>query len=114
MPVKNPTHGQLVKRRFGRGGNSSVRSRLSACARGYGRRWQKRRTLFLLKNPLCRICEAAGRTEAATCVDHIKPHKGDQGLFWDEDNWQGLCDPCHSKKTAAEDGGFGNKRRAVV
>jgi 5-methylcytosine-specific restriction protein A len=47
----------------------------------------------------------------ATDVDHIKPHKGDMTLFWDRTNWQSLCGPCHSAKTAAEDGGFGNARR---
>jgi 5-methylcytosine-specific restriction protein A len=38
----------------------------------------------------------------ATEVDHIIPHKGDMKLFWDSDNWQGLCKSCHSKKTAKE------------
>lgn len=42
-------------------------------------------------------------------VDHITPHKGDRGLFWDRNNWQALCKTCHDTKTAAEDGGFGNK-----
>jgi 5-methylcytosine-specific restriction protein A len=23
-------------------------------------------------------------------------------LFWDEDNWQALCKPCHDRKTAVE------------
>ncbi|MFR3634507.1 MAG: HNH endonuclease [Sutterella sp.] len=38
----------------------------------------------------------------------MKPHKGDMALFWDQSNWQPLCHTCHSKKTAREDGGFGN------
>nr|WP_313208501.1 HNH endonuclease [Stenotrophomonas geniculata] len=29
----------------------------------------------------------------------------------DGSNWQTLCVPCHSTKTAREDGGFGNVRR---
>ncbi len=44
---------------------------------------------------------------AATVVDHIVPHKGDQQLFWDTRNWQSMSKPCHDKKTAKEDGGFG-------
>jgi 5-methylcytosine-specific restriction protein A len=44
----------------------------------------------------------------ATVVDHIKPHQGDPELFWDSENLQALCAPCHSRKTASEDGGFGN------
>ena len=34
-----------------------------------------------------------------TLVDHIVPHRGDQALFWDEQNWQPLCKSCHDKKT---------------
>jgi 5-methylcytosine-specific restriction protein A len=45
--------------------------------------------------------------EPAAVVDHITPHGGDEALFWDRDNWQPLCKPCHDAKTAREDGGFG-------
>lgn len=31
---------------------------------------------------------------AATLVDHVIPHKGDQSLFWDKANWQSACDHC--------------------
>lgn len=68
-------------------------------ARGYGYRWQKARERFLKANPLCATCEAAGRVEAATVVDHKEPHRGDERLFWDERNWQGLCKPHHDEKT---------------
>ena len=69
--------------------------RESAAKRGYGSRWQKARATFLQANPLCRICEKAGRLTCASVVDHIKPHKGDQRLFWDSANWQPLCKDCH-------------------
>lgn len=39
----------------------------------------------------------------ATVVDHIKPHRGDKALFWDEHNWQPLCKKCHDTKTGKED-----------
>lgn len=39
----------------------------------------------------------------ATVVDHIKPHRGDQKLFWDRGNWQALCKSCHDNKTLKED-----------
>ena len=32
---------------------------------------------------------------SASVVDHIKPHKGDEGLFWDTKNLQSLCSICH-------------------
>ena len=53
---------------------------------------------------------ATGRTVPAVDVDHIRPHKGDPTLFWDPQNWQSLCKPCHSAKTVKQDGGFGNSR----
>ena len=44
------------------------------------------------------MCAALGRTTAATVVDHIKPHRGDDRLFWDFDNnVQSLCKPCHDR-----------------
>jgi hypothetical protein len=39
-------------------------------------------------------------------VDHIVPHSGDHDLFWSAANHQTLCEPCHNRKTATEDGGF--------
>lgn len=71
--------------------------RASASARGYGNRWQKARAGFLRIHPLCRMCQAIGRSTAATVVDHIVPHRGDNALFWDKTNWQPLCKPCHDR-----------------
>lgn len=75
----------------------------SSGARGYDSRWQKARTSYLQSHPLCVECMKQGRYTKATVVDHIKPHKGDQKLFWDHDNWQSLCKPCHDRKTMSED-----------
>jgi len=49
---------------------------------------------------------------AATVVDHKVPHRGDQVLMWDQNNWQSMAKECHDKKTAREDGGFGRARGA--
>ncbi|MCE2660749.1 MAG: HNH endonuclease [Rubrivivax sp.] len=76
----------------------------SSSQRGYGSQWQKARAGFLRSHPLCLHCQRQGKLVPATDVDHIQPHKGDRALFWDSDNWQGLCKPCHSAKTATEDG----------
>lgn len=84
--------------------------RESATKRGYGPAWQKARKGYLLRHPLCVHCLEHGLVTAATDVDHIVPHRGDPTLFWDFDgNVQALCKACHSRKTAAEDGGFGNQ-----
>lgn len=82
----------------------------SAAARGYGRKWQEARAAFLAAHPLCQ-CEECDegrlRLTPATIVDHIVAHKGDRKLFWDRKNWQAMSKPCHDRKTALEDGGFG-------
>ncbi len=75
----------------------------------YTYQWRKASKEFLKKHPLCIHCEREGRLTPATEVDHIRPHGGDRKLFWNKKNWQPLCKNCHSKKTALEDGGFGNK-----
>lgn len=74
-------------------------ARPTAAKRGYGAKWQKTRVAYLASHPLCVECEKAGRLTAATDVDHIKPHRGDMGLFWDRSNWQSLCGLCHKRKT---------------
>ncbi|HHM4835725.1 TPA: HNH endonuclease [Pseudomonas aeruginosa] len=89
----------------------SWRSGKNSTQRGYGYRWQQARARYLAKHPLCRLCSDAGKVVAATEVDHIIPHRGDMELFWQESNWMALCKVCHSKKTATEDGGFGNSMR---
>ena len=71
--------------------------RTSSAERGYNSRWQKARATFLRSHPLCCHCATLDITTAATVVDHITPHKGDQALFWDVDNWQPLCKPCHDR-----------------
>ena len=75
----------------------------SASARGYGSKWQRVSKEYLARHPLCVKCLEAGRVTQATVVDHVKPHRGDKRLFWDESNWQPLCKPCHDRKTGAED-----------
>jgi 5-methylcytosine-specific restriction protein A len=61
----------------------------------YGWRWQKRARLQLMQEPLCRMCAREGRIEAATCADHIEPHRNDINKFYGP--IQSLCGSCHSK-----------------
>ena len=68
--------------------------------RGYGRRWQRARLLYLGNNPTCVTCKDQGKLTAAGVVDHIIPHRDDRVLFWDVSNWQALCTRCHNRKSA--------------
>ena len=82
---------------------SHDRSRPTAAQRGYGSRWRRYAKGFL-RRPENAVCAACGRA-AATQVDHIEPATGPaDARFWEPANHQGLCGPCHSRKTATEDG----------
>ena len=74
-------------------------------------RYIKTRKNYLNRNPLCKRCSTMLNPVLATILDHITPHRGDSDLFWDVGNVQGLCKRCHDRKTASEDGGFGNPKR---
>ena len=77
--------------------------RKSPADRGYDRRWRRERLAYLAGHPLCVACLQNGQTVEATVVDHVVPHHGQQDpLFWDCQNWQSLCKPCHDSKTMAE------------
>jgi len=81
--------------------------------RGYDARWVRRAATFRKRYPLCGMrpggqapvhsgCYDEHRVTLAYQVDHVVPHKGDQGLFWDElNNWQSLCASCGARKSAA-------------
>ena len=77
--------------------------RAYARERGYGAKWQRERRKYLDSNPFCVKCYEEGHITMATVVDHIKPHRGDQKLFWNRGNWQPLCEHHHNVKTMTED-----------
>ena len=89
------------------------RERGTSKERGYTYRWRVRSKLFLERHPLCgqrpngqrpvmSQCFDERRVTRAYQVDHIRPHRGDQVLFWDEQgNWQALCRDCGNKKSLA-------------
>lgn len=60
-------------------------------------RWRQLKSKHLSEEPLCRVCGSK-----ATEVDHIIAHRGNEDLFFDEDNLQSLCHQCHSQKTIKE------------
>ena len=90
--------------------------RPTAAQRGYGWRWQKASKAFLRANPFAVDYFGVhnGRVFPAECVDHIIPHRGDMELFWRVSNWQGLTFADHARKTALEDGGFGNAAKVLA
>lgn len=73
-------------------------------------RWKRARLKQLEKYPLCDDCLSLGLVVAATVVDHIVPHQGDEVKFFDSGGFSSKCKPCHDRKTAQHDGGFGNRK----
>jgi 5-methylcytosine-specific restriction endonuclease McrA len=41
------------------------------------------------------MCTRRGIVTPANVVDHKRPHRGDEELFFDPDNLDSLCKPCH-------------------
>lgn len=57
--------------------------------------WKRLRRAQLEKQPFCRRpCHGASLV-VATVVNHRTPHKGDRTLFFDPDNLESVCSPCH-------------------
>lgn len=82
----------------------------TSASRGYGYRWRLAREDHLRRHPHCAMCSTERRPVAAVIVDHKVPHRLGEAkasadseriaaawrLFWDRDNWQSLCETCHS------------------
>ena len=79
----------------------SLYARDNATVRGYDARWRAARKRYLQRHPLCVECQREEKLVPATVVDHIIPHRGDEALFWDVNNWQAMCKACHDRKTGS-------------
>ena len=72
----------------------------SANARGYDSQWNRFRTQYLKRHPLCVDSLAEGRFVPATEVHHIKKLKDHPELKYAESNLMALCHTKHSIRTA--------------
>lgn len=69
-------------------------------------RWQKLRWKVLVRDLFTCQMVGCGRVEADTSklvADHRTAHRGDEALFWDENNLQCLCKFCHDRVKQAEE-----------
>jgi len=96
---------------------SQCRNERTYATAHWNKRWIKLSAQWIRDYPFCILCLCKGKlNEGATLypserqrslvVDHIKPHRNDDVLFWDTDNLETLCRaPCHDRdKQAAEKG----------
>lgn len=63
-------------------------------------RWQVLRDALFT----CAACRAVVADTSQLVADHIRPHRGDEALFWDRGNLQCLCKPCHDGGKQRGDG----------
>lgn len=66
--------------------------------------WQRLRWQVLVAALF--TCARCGRIEGKTAqlvADHVVPHRGDAGRFWDRANLQCLCKACHDSAKQAEE-----------
>jgi len=67
-----------------------------------GAAWRVLREEVLMRDPVCKLCLKRGIFTPSTQVDHIENNLGDYTDVNEMDNLQGLCDSCHSLKTAQD------------
>ncbi len=67
-------------------------------------RWQRLRWSVLVDALFtCAMCRRVESLTRLLVADHVRPHRGDEALFWDRANLQCLCKACHdSLKQRAE------------
>ena len=109
MPKRMSTHGKPKSRFKSHAKAVAKRDETLRCNRKsktYDHTWKTLRAHFLAVNPNCRSCG-----KMAVHADHIKPVREHPELRLNLNNLQPLCHSCHSRKTAAEDGGFGNDKK---
>jgi 5-methylcytosine-specific restriction protein A len=77
-------------------GQASYLEKGTKAERGYPANWEKLRRLVLERDPICKACEL----DCANECDHLMPLE--RGGTNELANLQGLCKPCHSRKTGLE------------
>jgi 5-methylcytosine-specific restriction enzyme A len=90
------TEAQIDKRR---GEANAARSNYKT------QRWRRLRWQVLLDSLFtCARCGVMlGERTSLLVADHVRPHRGDEALFWDRANLQCLCKPCHDSAKQSEE-----------
>ncbi len=99
-PCAKQTCRELVERgRCAKHAPEADRERGSSTARGYDAVWQRFRTWFIGRHPLCVDCQEQNALTATTEVHHVKKLAEYPALRLVESNCLGLCAACHAIRT---------------
>lgn len=99
MPTAPPIHRPFGKRKMiARARRDDAGARLTRKVHNSARWRYQVQPMHLRRSPLCVLCEAEGRVEAAVHVDHIVPIR-DGGAPFDPANLRSLCLRHHSAET---------------
>lgn len=107
MPVRPPLHrplGQRTKRERDR--DHDRRRDADKPWRAWYRtaQWQAlRQATFLRDLYQCKRCSRIVVKKGEATCDHVRPHRGDHGLFFDPANLQTLCKACHDRAKQREE-----------
>jgi 5-methylcytosine-specific restriction protein A len=65
-------------------------------------RWKSLARQAIRKSPQCAVCGVGKADGAILEAHHREPPRGDEEMFFDENNIMVLCQPCHRVVTARE------------
>src|SRR6185312_4677705 len=108
MPIRPPVHGAAERKARVRAydrARADDHAFYCSSAWLYVRKQALVRDLYQCQEPQCGA-SVAGKREAN--VDHILSRQERPDLELELSNLRTLCQSCHSRKTARQDGGFGN------
>ena len=95
MPTRPPAHRPAGLPTAAERRREVDRNRGTTAQRGYGSHWQRLRKVILASEPLCRSCGVIAEE-----VDNIDGDSRNN----DPANLRPLCKPCHSRRTARDQG----------
>jgi 5-methylcytosine-specific restriction enzyme A len=104
-----PALGMLAPRLGYASGDEAARDRYRVGAEPWRRwyrtaRWKEIRWSVLVGDLFkCRLCGHREVNPSSLVCDHVRPHRGDERMFWDRSNLQTLCSSCHSSRKQAEE-----------
>lgn len=65
--------------------------------------WRALRKFILDRDPYCKRCDGRGIVTPSTVANHITKARDDLTRFFDPNNLEGVCKPCHDSDIQSEE-----------